>query len=152
MTALTGEDAAYVQPMALPGVSTVIRLVQDPVAGPLLSLRLGGVAVDLLVDPVTRTLPLTDADAGELVRAIRGSQLLTGHAGGAPADVEALEDLLLRVARVGEELPSVAELVLDPVLVQRRGVAPLHVGLRLRAPGADPEAGPRRLGSSYAVL
>ena len=152
VVALTGEHAAYVQPMAMPGVSTVIRLVQDPVAGPLLSLRLGGVAVDLLVDPVTRTLPLTDADAGELVRCIRGSQLLTGRVGGARADVAALEDLLLRVAHVGEELPSVAELVLDPVLVGRRGAVPLHAGVRLLPPGSDPERGARRLGGSYAVL
>ncbi len=150
--AVTGPGPLYVQPMAPPGVSTVVRLVQDPSAGPLLSLRLGGVAVDLLVDPVTRTLPLTDLDAAELVRSIRGAELLTGERGGAVSDVAALEDLLLRVARVGEELPEVAELVLDPVLVQRRGVVPLHAGMRLLAPSADPDRGPRRLGSSYAVL
>ena len=152
VTALTGESAAYVQPLAEPGVSTVVRLVQDPTAGPLLSLRLGGVAVDLLVDPVTRTLPMTDTDAAELVRAIRGSQLLTGRAGGAPADVAALQELLLRVARIGEELPSVAELVLDPVLVQRAGAVPLHAGVRLLPPGSDPDRGARRLSGSYAVL
>ncbi len=149
---VVGPGPLYVQPMAPPGVSTVVRLVHDPSAGPLLSLRLGGVAVDLLVDPVTRSLPLTDRDAAELVRSIRGHQLLTGLPGNPPADVEALEDLLLRVAQVGEALPEVAELVLDPVLVQRQGIAPLHVGLRLQQPGADPERGPRRLGSSYAVL
>jgi acetyltransferase len=149
---LTGEDGAYVQPMALPGVSTVVRLVQDASAGPLISLRLGGVAVDLLADPVTRTLPLTDLDAAELVRAVRGSQLLTGRVGGAPADVAALEDLLQRVARLGEELPEVAEVVLDPVLVQRSGAVPLHAGVRLLPPGSDPERGPRRLGGSYATL
>jgi acyl-CoA synthetase (NDP forming)/GNAT superfamily N-acetyltransferase len=150
--ALTGPGPLYVQPMAPPGVSTVVRLVQDPSAGPLLSLRLGGVAVDLLVDPVTRTLPLTDLDAAELVRSIRGAELLTGERGGAVSDTAALEDLLLRVARLGEDLPEVAELVLDPVLVQRRGVVPLHAGVRLLAPSVDPERGPRRLGSSYAVL
>lgn len=150
--AVVGDEAAYVQPMAKPGVSTVVRLVQDPSAGPLLSLRLGGAAVDLLVDPVTRTLPLTDTDATELVRAIRGHQLLTGLSKGTATDVAALEEILLRVARVGEELPEVAELVLDPVLVQRRGAVALHAGLRLLPPGSDPERGPRRLGSSYAVL
>ena len=150
--AVAGEGPVFVQPMAAPGVSVVVRLVQDPSAGPLLSLRLGGVAVDLLVDPVTRTLPLTDVDARDLVRAVRGSQLLTGEAGGPPADVAALEELLERVAVVGEALPQVAELVLDPVLVQRGGALPLHAGVRLLPPGSDPERGPRRLGTSYAVL
>ena len=147
-----GAGAAFVQPMAPPGVSTVIRLVQDPSAGPLLSLRLGGAAVDLLVDPVTRTLPLTDLDAAALVRAIRGYELLTGVSSGQPADVGALEELLQRVARIGEEVPEVAELVLDPVLVQRCGAVPLHAGVRLLPPGSDPDRGPRRLGTSYAVL
>ena len=147
---VAGDGPAYVQTMAAPGVSTVVRLVQDPSAGPLVSLRLGGVALDLLVDPVTRTLPLTDRDAAALVRAIRGSQLLTGERG--TGDVAALEDLLLRVAALAELLPQVAELVLDPVLVQRSGAVPLHAGVRLLPPGGDPEQGPRRLGTSYAVL
>ena len=138
--------------MAQPGVSTVLRLLQDPSAGPLISLRLGGVAVDLLVDPVTRTLPLTDRDAAELVRSIRGYPLLTGETSGAAADVAALEELLQRVARLGEDLPQIAELVLDPVLVQRTGVTPLHAGVRLLPPGSDPERGPRRLGVSYQTL
>ncbi|MCW2614440.1 MAG: CoA-binding domain protein [Frankiales bacterium] len=151
---VAGGGPAYVQPMAAPGVSTVVRLVQDPSAGPLVSLRLGGVALDLLVDPVTRTLPLTDRDASELVRAIRGSELITGspRTGGTASDVAALEDLLLRVAALAELLPQVAEVVLDPVLVQRSGAVPLHAGVRLLPPGSDPERGPRRLGSSYAIL
>lgn len=150
--AVAGGGACFVQPMAAPGVSTVVRLVQDPVVGPLLSLRLGGVAVDLLVDPVTRTLPMTDLDAAGLVQAIRGHELLDGSRTGEPADVAALQELLLRVARLGEELPEVAELVLDPVLVQTSGVTVLHAGVRLLPPGSDPERGPRRLGASYAVL
>ena len=150
VAAVAGGGAAYVQPMAAPGVSTVVRLVQDPSAGPLLSLRLGGVALDLLVDPVTRTLPLTDRDAAGLVRAVRGSELMTGERG--TGDVAALEELLLRVAALADLLPQVAELVLDPVLVQRRGAVPLHAGVRLLPPGSDPERGPRRLGSSYAIL
>ena len=152
VTAVVGGGSAYVQPMAAPGVSTVVRLVQNPSAGPLVSLRLGGVALDLLVDPVTRTLPLTDRDAAELVRAIRGSQLLTGEVGASASDVAALEDLLLRVAVLGEQVPQIAELVLDPVLVQRSGTVTLHAGIRLLPPGSDPERGPRRLGTSYAVL
>jgi acyl-CoA synthetase (NDP forming)/GNAT superfamily N-acetyltransferase len=152
VASVAGPGPVFVQAMAEPGVSTVVRLVQNPSAGPLLSLRLGGVAVDLLVDPVTRTLPLTDRDAADLVRAIRGSALLTGDVHGRPADVAALETLLLRVARVGEDLPQIAELVLDPVLVQRTGAVPLHAGIRLLPPGVDPERGPRRLGTSYAVL
>ena len=134
---LPGE--AFVQPMAPGGVSTVMRLVDDPAVGPLVSLRLGGVAADLLADPVTRTAPLTDVEAEELVHAVRGVALLRG------TDVGALEDVVLRLARLADEVPEVAEVLLDPVLVGARGVTVLHAGVRLLPPGVDPELGPRRL-------
>jgi len=136
---LTGDGDVLVQPMAPPGVSTVVRLVADQAAGPLLSLRLGGVAADLLADPLTRTLPLTDLDAADLVTGIRGATLLEG------TDTPALQDLLLRVARLAEEVPDVAEVLLDPVLVGRTGLTVLHAGVRLLPAEADPERGPRRL-------
>jgi len=136
---LTGDGAVVVQPMAPPGVSTVVRLVSDPAVGPLLSLRLGGVAADLLADPLTRTLPVTDLDAADLVRGIRGAQLLEG------TDTAALQDVLLRVARLAEEVPAVAELQLDPVLVGRTGLTVLNAGVRLLPAELDPERGPRRL-------
>ena len=144
--ALTGPSDLLVQPMAPTGVSTVVRLVQDPAVGPLVSLRLGGVAADLLVDPATRTLPLTDRDAADLVGGLRGAALLEG------TDRAALEDVLHRVARIGEELPEVAEVLLDPVLVGRTGVTLLHAGVRLLPPGLDPEQGPRRLLGRGAAL
>ncbi|MCW2778609.1 MAG: CoA-binding domain protein, partial [Frankiales bacterium] len=149
---LTGTGELIVQPMAPSGVSVVVRLVQDAAVGPLLSLRLGGVVADLLADPLTRTLPLTDVDARDLVHGLRGSALLTGVRGGPVADVDALTDLLLRVARLGEDVPEVAEVLLDPVLVGASGITLLHAGVRLLPPEADPEAGPRRLtgrGAAY---
>jgi acetyltransferase len=142
---LLGPTDLLVQPMAPTGVSTVVRLVHDESVGPLLSLRLGGVAADLLADPLVRALPLTDLDASDLVRSIRGSQLLDGR------DVGALEDVLHRVARLAEDLPEVAEVVLDPVLVATAGVTLLHAGVRLLPPGLDPERLARRLGTGSAA-
>jgi acetyltransferase len=142
---LLGPSDLLVQPMARPGVSTVVRLVQDASVGPLISLRLGGVAADLLADPHVRTLPLTDLDAAELVRSIRGYPLLEG------SDVGALEDLLHRLARLGEDLPEVAEVLLDPVLVHQQGVTLLHAGVRLLPPAENPEQLARRLVGGSAV-
>jgi acyl-CoA synthetase (NDP forming)/RimJ/RimL family protein N-acetyltransferase len=136
---LLGPADLLVQPMAPTGVSTVVRLVQDPAVGPLVSLRLGGVAADLLADPLTRTLPLTDLDAAELVSSIRGASLLDGH------DTAALQDLLHRLAQLAEDHPDVAEVLLDPVSVGRSGLTLLHAGVRLLPPGVDPERLARRL-------
>jgi acetyltransferase len=139
LRALVGDGEVVLQRMAPAGVSTVVRLVTDDAVGPLLSLRLGGAAADLLADPHLRTLPLTDLDAVDLVQSIRGASLLEG------TDVGALQEVLLRVARLAEEVPLVSEVLLDPVLVGASGVTVLHAGVRLLPPGADPESGPRRL-------
>ncbi|MCL9797838.1 acetate--CoA ligase family protein, partial [Frankia sp. AgKG'84/4] len=94
-----------------------------------------------------RTLPLTDLDADGLIRSIRGSVLLVGGSGAPGADTGALADLLHRLARLAEEVPGIGEVLLDPVLVGRRGVVVLHAGVRLLPadpPGAAGPGGPVR--------
>jgi len=138
--AIPAGDPMIVQEMAAPGVATVVEIVDDPSFGALVSFGLGGVATDLLGDRAYRTLPLTDLDAAELVRAPRAWPLLDGYRGAEPADVGALEDLLLRVARLAEDLPEVLELTLDPVLVGPQ--KPWHGGRSLVVAGGTVRVGP----------
>ena len=79
--AIPSGDPVIVQEMAAPGVATVVEIVDDPSFGALVSFGLGGVATDLLGDRAYRTLPLTDLDAAELVRAPRAWPLLDGYRG-----------------------------------------------------------------------
>jgi acyl-CoA synthetase (NDP forming) len=146
MTARLGTAAGLaVQAMAPPGVATVIRTVEDPAFGALVSFGLGGVATDLLGDHGFRVLPLTDLDAAELVRSVRAAPLLFGYRGSDPVDVAALEQLLLRVARLADDLPEVVELELNPVIVAPRGASVLGATARLAVPAARLDAGPRRM-------
>lgn len=115
--AIPSGDPVIVQEMAAPGVATVVEIVDDPSFGALVSFGVGGVATELLGDRAFRTLPLTDLDAAELVRGPRAWPLLDGWRGSEPVDTASLEDLLLRVARLAEDLPEVLRLTLDPVIV-----------------------------------
>ncbi len=134
-----------VQAMAPAGVATVLRTAEDPSFGALISFGVGGVSTDLLGDRAFRVLPLTDTDASDLVRAVRAAPLLFGYRGSEPVDVPALEQLLLRVARLAEDLPEVAELELNPVIVAAGGISVLRASARVAVPGARLDAGPRRL-------
>jgi acyl-CoA synthetase (NDP forming)/RimJ/RimL family protein N-acetyltransferase len=138
--AIPAGDPVIVQEMAAPGVATVVEVVDDPSFGALVSFGLGGVATDLLGDRAYRTLPLTDLDAAELVRAPRAWPLLDGYRGSERADVAALEDLLLRVARLADDLPEVLQLSLEPVLVGPAN--PWHGGRSLVVAGATVHVGP----------
>ena len=105
-----------VQPMIRGGAELLAGVVQDPVFGPLVAFGPGGVLAELIGEAAFRIAPLTDADAEELVTSGKAGRLVRGFRGAPPADQAALADLVLRLAQLGEELPEVAELDLNPVL------------------------------------
>lgn len=129
---------AVVQPMAPPGLEVIIGVVQDPVFGPLVMLGAGGVMTELLDDRVYRLLPLTDLDAAEMVRSLRTSPLFFGYRNQPAVDAEALEQLLLRVARLADDFPEVAEIDLNPVILSEDGAVGCDVKIYISnsTPGA----------------
>ncbi|HTW10461.1 MAG TPA: GNAT family N-acetyltransferase [Acidimicrobiales bacterium] len=138
MSRAFGEDmtGALLQPMvAAGGVETIVGAVQDAVFGPLVVFGLGGTAVELLGDHASRLAPLTEADAREMVTGLRGSALLTGFRGRPAVDLDALVQVLHRVSRLAEDMPEIAELDCNPLIVTPEGA--LVVDARLRV---DPEA------------
>jgi acyl-CoA synthetase (NDP forming)/GNAT superfamily N-acetyltransferase len=124
-----------VQPMLPSGVETIVGVVQEQVFGPLVVFGLGGVATDVLADRSARLTPLTDVDATAMIAEVRAAQLLVGRAGSPAADTAGLAGLLLRVSRLADDLPEVAELDLNPVIARPDGVYPVDVRVRL-APAA----------------
>ena len=122
-----------VKPMVTGGVELMINMLQEPVAGPLVLFGTGGPAADALADRAARLAPLTDSDADELIRSIRAAPLLLGRPGAPGADLAALRDLLLRVSRMADDLPQIAELELSPVFARPHGVQAVDARIRLRA-------------------
>jgi acetyl coenzyme A synthetase (ADP forming)-like protein len=104
-----------VQPYVSGGAELLAGVVQDPAFGPLVAFGPGGVLAELIGDASFRLAPLTDVDARELVTTGKAGRLVAGFRGPA-ADADALADLLLRLSRLAEDLPSVAELDLNPIL------------------------------------
>jgi len=92
---------------------------------------LGGVTAELLGDRALRLVPVTDQDAHDLVRSLRGSQLLFGYRGQPPVDVPAVEDLLLHVGALADEIPQIAEMDLNPVVASSSGVVAIDVKIRV---------------------
>jgi acyl-CoA synthetase (NDP forming) len=108
-------EGVVVQPMITDGVEVMAGVTQDPLFGPLIAFGLGGVHVEVLADVCFRVTPLTDRDAAEMVRSIRGYRLLQGYRGHPPADVEAIQEVLLRLSRLVEEVPEISEVDLNPI-------------------------------------
>jgi acyl-CoA synthetase (NDP forming) len=132
-------SAVMIQPMITGGAEVIIGVAQEPVFGPLVVFGLGGVATDVLGDRSARLSPLTDTDADALIRSVRAAPLLLGHRGAPAADLIALRDILLRVSRLADDLPQVAELDLNPVIARPDGAYVVDARVRVvPAQPADP--------------
>ena len=129
-------DGVVVQPMLRGGVEIMIGMTQDPLFGPLVAFGLGGIHVEILGDVCFRVAPLTDRDAAEMVRSIRGCRLLQGYRGHPAADLAGIEELLLRISRLVEEVPVIAELDLNPVFAQAAGALVVDARIRVAGQGA----------------
>ncbi len=125
-------DGVVVQPMLTGGVEVMIGVTHDPVFGPLVAFGLGGIHVEILGDVRFRVTPLTDRDAADIVREIKGYRLLEGYRGHPPADLAALESLLLRISHLVETVPEIVELDLNPVFALAPGRGALIVDARIR--------------------
>lgn len=123
---------AMVQRMAAGGREVVLGITMDRDLGALVMFGLGGIFVEILKDVAFRLAPLTDLDAHEMVRSIRGLPLLEGARGGGATDLAELERALLGIAAIASDFPDLAELDVNPLLAFPRGRVPLAVDARVR--------------------
>jgi succinyl-CoA synthetase beta subunit len=108
-----------VQPQREGGVELLAGVVRDPAWGLVLAVGLGGVWVEVLKDSVLRLLPVDAAEVRRALGELRGAKLLTGARGNEPADLDALAEVITRVAdlagALGDDLES---LEINPLLVR----------------------------------
>jgi acetyl coenzyme A synthetase (ADP forming)-like protein len=121
-----------VQAMVRGGRETILGIARDPKLGPMLMFGLGGIFVEVMKDVVFRILPVTDVEAREMVRGIRGHPLLAGARGGPPADEEFLVEALLRLAQMATDHPSIEQVDINPLLAGPDRTSSFVVDARVR--------------------
>jgi len=114
-------DGVSVQSMARPGTEVIIGMTKDAQFGPVLMFGLGGVWVEVLKDVSFRIVPLTRRDAGEMIKEIKGYPLLEGYRGQEPANINVLEDILLKVSDFMEKAPDIKEMDINPIFACKDG-------------------------------
>ena len=108
---------AFVQRMAPPGLEVVVGAQRDPQFGPLVMFGLGGAYVEVLRDVAFRLAPVSDAEAREMVAETAAGKILAGVRGEPPKDIDAVVEVIRRVAQLMIDLPQVAEVDLNPLIV-----------------------------------
>ncbi|RPJ77499.1 MAG: hypothetical protein EHM15_00125 [Desulfobacteraceae bacterium] len=95
----------------LAGHELIVGAKLDFQFGPVILMGIGGTAVEVYKDTVTRMAPLTARDVPAMLGCLRGSRLLTGHRGGEAVNVAKLTELVLAfsalVMDLGERIDSI---------------------------------------------
>lgn len=109
---------AIIQPMRSGGVELLVGVVRDPLWGPTLAVAMGGIWVEVLADSALRLLPVDRRQVKEAIEELRGAALLRGARGLPPTDLDALAEVIQRIADIavglGDQLES---LEINPLLV-----------------------------------
>lgn len=126
-----GATELEIQAMAPPGQGCMVRAIEDPLMGPVVSFGISGDAVDLLDDWAHAVPPLTDKDLRRLIRRPRAAVKLQGHQGIPGVDMGSLEDTLQRIAMLKDNHPQVALIEVAPLLASAEGTNLLHVRIEI---------------------
>ena len=110
-----------VQHMAPQGTEVIVGMTTDPQFGPVMMFGLGGIMVEVLKDVSFRLVPLSDKDAGQMIKEIKGHPILEGVRGQPPADIAALKSAIVKVSEFVAQHPEVRELDLNPMFAYPDG-------------------------------
>jgi acetyltransferase len=141
--AVSDAEGVLVQEYVEGGHEVLIGMTLDPNFGPLVVFGLGGIYVELLQDVAFRIHPLTDVDASEMIKEIKGAKLLDGYRNQPHGDVAALEETLLKVSGLISAVPELVEMDLNPVKVLQPGSGVVVVDARIKMSAVEARKHPR---------
>lgn len=126
-------DGFIVEPMVIrPHAQELLAgLVRDPTFGPVVLFGQGGVATEIVADRTIGLPPLNDLLARDMIRRTRMSALLAGFRDRPPANLDAIAETLIRLARLATDIPEVLELDINPLLADEAGVLALDARIRI---------------------
>jgi acetyltransferase len=134
-------DGISIQPMIVKpnGRELMVGVTNDPVFGPVITFGAGGTTVEVMGDAQVSLPPLNVFLVRDLIGRTHVSKLLGAFRHMPPADMEALEAILLRVSEMVCELPMLMEMDINPLIVDEHGAlaADARVMVQFRQPSAD---------------
>ena len=117
------EKKISVQGMAdEPITELIIGMTTDPQFGPALMFGIGGILVELLEDVSFRIAPITEYDANEMIKEIKGFPILDGYRGKPKADLDAIVKTLLKISDLVVKYEEINEMDLNPVFIYEKGL------------------------------
>ena len=98
-----------------------VGLVTDKPFGPVIVFGAGGTMIELINDRSMELPPLNTFLARQLIARSRVAETLGEWRGASAVDMEALEQLLLRISEMVCELPELREMDINPIIIDASG-------------------------------
>ena len=122
----------YVQEMVPPGQEVIIGAVRDPQFGPVMMFGSGGTEVEGLKDLAFGLAPLTEREISAMIEKTWAGRKLSGYRNIPPADIQAVREVMVRLAQLAFEFPQLAEIEINPLQVFPDGQGATAVDVRIR--------------------
>ena len=110
-----------VQKMAPEGVELIIGARIDPVFGPVVLAGIGGVFAEVFRDTVVELAPVSLKLARDMIRRLRGHELLEGYRGSEHVDLNRAAQAIVSLSRLIIRKMDVAEVDINPLIVHVHG-------------------------------
>ena len=129
---IDGLEGVIIQEMVKGSREMVCGIATDPQYGPMMMFGLGGVFIEVMKDVTFRIAPLTDIDAKEMIKSVKAYKLLEGARGTTPAQMEQIEETLLRLSQLVTDYPFIDELDINPLLISEKDGVGIAVDGRIK--------------------
>lgn len=132
-------DGISIEPMIKRpnGRELIIGVSRDPVFGPVITFGVGGVLVEVVADSAVALPPLNSFLAKDLIQRTHVSKMLGAFRQMPPANIEALESVLLRVSEMVCELPMLVEMDINPLILDEHGAWAVDARMVVEYPRQD---------------
>ncbi|MBD5402247.1 GNAT family acetyltransferase [bacterium] len=114
---IDGLEGVIIQEMVKGNREMVCGIATDPQYGPMMMFGLGGVFIEVMKDVTFRIAPLTDVDAAEMIKSVKAYKLLEGARGTTPAQMDQIQETLLRLSQLVHDFSFIDELDINPLLI-----------------------------------
>jgi len=116
-------DGLLVQSMSSKLLELILGYRLDPLVGPTVLLGAGGITAELLPDVALRLAPVSKAQAWDMIRQVKSTQLVRGWRGLPEGDCESLAQAIVDVSRLAMlKDVRVLEAEINPLFVKKDGV------------------------------
>ncbi|MBT9131522.1 hypothetical protein B9J77_01510 [candidate division NPL-UPA2 bacterium Unc8] len=113
------------------GREVILGVKRDKSFGHVLMFGMGGIYVEILKDVSFRVIPFSLNDVRGMVKEVKSSSLLYGVRGEREADISYLIEVMFRISQLVNDFPEIAELDLNPLIVQEKGQKATCVDARI---------------------